>query len=144
MQKNILNKLDATYEQACMVTPRDKCYTKIYETLVDYNDCNDAPFSNDNIRQAIIKFIAKEEVDSHNITLYAHNGTADTFCQTPVTPNTKVENENMILTSERLNNSGVLAETLKGLTIIDSGYYESDENDAKDDPVKKSKGRYSH
>ena len=32
--KNILNSLDATYEQACMATPRDKYYTKIYGTIV--------------------------------------------------------------------------------------------------------------
>ena len=46
---NLLNKLDATYERSCMATPRDKYYTKMYETLVDYNDRNDAPLSNENI-----------------------------------------------------------------------------------------------
>ena len=62
----------------------------------------------------------------------------DNFCRSPVTPNTQGENENAILTSERLNNLDALVETLKGLTINDSGYYESDsanENDTKVDPA---------
>ena len=29
----------------------------MYEALVDYNDCNDAPFSNEKIQQAIRKFM---------------------------------------------------------------------------------------
>ena len=62
-------------------------------------------------------------MDAHNITLDAHNITVDTFWQTPVTTNTQGENENAILTSERLNNSGTLAETLKVLTINNAGYY---------------------
>ena len=48
--------------------------------------------------------------------------------------NTQGENANSILTSERMNNSDALAETLKGLTINDDGYYNSDENDAEGDP----------
>ena len=40
----------------------------------------------------------------------------------------------MILTSERLNNSDMLAETLKVLTINDAVYYNSEKNDAEGDP----------
>ena len=90
--KTILNRLDATCERARMENPREKYYTKIYENLVDYNDRNDAPLSNDDVIQAIHKIIAEEEAGAHNIT-------ADTFSQTPVTPNTQGENENTILTS---------------------------------------------
>ena len=75
-----------------MATPRDKYYTEMYETIVDYNDRNDAPFSNDNLWQAIHKFMAEEEVDTRNITSDAHNVTVDTLCQTPFTPNTQGEN----------------------------------------------------
>ena len=81
-------------------------------------------------------------MDGHNITLDAHNITADTFSQMPVTPNTQGDNENAILTSERLNNADALAETLKGLTINDAGYYESDsanENYAKGYPASNPK-----
>ena len=41
--KNILNRLDSTREKSCMATPRDKYYMEIYDTLFDYNECNDAP-----------------------------------------------------------------------------------------------------
>ena len=57
----------------------------------------------------------------------------DTFCQSPITTYTQGENAKAVLTSERLNNLDTLAETLKGLTINDSGYYNSDENDAEGD-----------
>ena len=91
----------------------------MYETLVDYNDRNDAPLSNENILKAMHKVIAEEESDALNITLDAHNITADTFFQTPATPNTQVDNINKIFTSERLNNSDALAKMLKLLTIND-------------------------
>ena len=43
---NILNRLDVTYEHACIVIPRNKYYTKMLETLFDYNDHHNAPLSN--------------------------------------------------------------------------------------------------
>ena len=58
--KNLLNKLDATCKRACMATSRDKYYTKMYETLIDYNYHNDAPLSNANIQDAIYKVIEEE------------------------------------------------------------------------------------
>ena len=60
----------------------------------------------------------------------------DTFCQSPATTNTQEENVNVVLTGERLNNLDTLAETLKGLTINNSGYYNSDKNDAEGDPAR--------
>ena len=54
------------------------------------------------------------------------------------TSNTKKENENMILTREKLDKLDALSETLKGLIINDAGYYESDSanaNDAKGNPA---------
>ena len=68
----------------------------------------------------------------------AHNITVDTFSQTPVTSNTQGENKRTILTSEKRNKLDILAETLKGLKINNTGYYESESanaNDAKGDPV---------
>ena len=81
----------------------------MYETLVDYNDRNNAALSNENILQAIHKFIAEEEADAYNINSDSHNVTVDTFWQTHVTPNTQGDNNNVILTSERLHISDVLA-----------------------------------
>ena len=48
----------------------------------------------------------------------------------------------MILTSEKRDKSDTLAEMLKGLTINDAGYYESDlanANDKKGNPASKPK-----
>ena len=94
----------------------------MYETLVDYNDHNDALLTNYKIWPKIRKVIAKEEVNASNITLDAHNVSTDNFCQTPITPNTQGDNEKMILESERLNNPDAMAETLKGLTFNDAVY----------------------
>ena len=46
---NLLNRLDATDDQSCMATSRDKYYTEMYETLIEYNERNDAPLSNEKI-----------------------------------------------------------------------------------------------
>ena len=107
-----------------MATPREKYNTKIYETLVHYNECNNAPFSNEKIRQAMNIVIVEEELDDHNVTV-------DTFFQSHVT---QEENVKMILTSERRIYSEIMAETIKGLTINKSGYYNSEKNDAEGDP----------
>ena len=56
--KDLLNRLGATYERACMATPRYKYYTKMYQTLIDYNDRNNAPLSNEKIQKSISKVIA--------------------------------------------------------------------------------------
>ena len=39
----ILNRLDMLYERVCMATLRDEYYTKMLETLIDHNDCHNAP-----------------------------------------------------------------------------------------------------
>ena len=79
-----MNELDAMYEQACIETPRDKYYTKFFRTIIDCNDCNLAPFSNEKVWDEIHSVITEEEADTYNITSDAHNVTVDTFSQTPV------------------------------------------------------------
>ena len=118
------------YERACMaamVTPKDKHYTKMLETLVDYNYRNNASLYNENLQQAISTVMAEQEAEECNVIFDTNNVTMDNFCQSPVTTNTEGENANAILTSERRNNQDVLAETLKGLTIDstmnNSAYY---------------------
>ena len=69
----------------------------------------------------------------------AHNVTAYTFSQKF---NTQRENANAILKSEKLDKLDELAETLKELTINDTGYYLSDSanaNDAKGYPASNQK-----
>ena len=92
-----------------MENSRDKYYTEIYKTLDNYNDLNDAPLSNDNIREAIHKVI-EEESDANNVTV-------DTFSHTS---NTQRENTNTIFTSEKLDKLDKLSEMLNDLTINDA------------------------
>ena len=48
--RNLLNRLDATCEHACLANSKEKYHTEMYKNLVDYNDRNDAPLFNENIR----------------------------------------------------------------------------------------------
>ena len=41
-----------------MATTKEKYYTNILEALVDYNGRNNAPLSNEKLRQAVIKVMA--------------------------------------------------------------------------------------
>ena len=77
-----------TDERACMATPKDKYYTKLLEALVDYNNHHNAPFSNENLRQAISTVMAETEEEEHNIISDANKVTMDTFCRSPITTNT--------------------------------------------------------
>ena len=61
-----MNRLDVTYKRACMATPKDKYFEKMLETLVDHNDCQNAPLSDEKIRQAVSKVI--EETEKENVT----------------------------------------------------------------------------
>ena len=78
--KNILNIIDVTYERACMATPIDKYYDMMLETLVDYNDCNIAPLSNEKLHQEISTVMAETEEEERNTNLGTNNVTMDTFC----------------------------------------------------------------
>ena len=127
--KNILNNIDVKYELESMANSRDKYNTELLRTIIYYNKRNYAPLSNERILEAINKLTAEEELDSHNITSYSHNVIADTFSQTS---NTQIENANAILTSEDLNKSDKLVETLEDLTINDAEYYVSDSANAND------------
>ena len=53
--RNILDRLDVTYERACMATLKEKYYTKLLKTLVDENNLSGVPFSNEKLRQAVSK-----------------------------------------------------------------------------------------
>ena len=105
------------------------------ETLVDYNEHNNAQLSNEKLQHAISKVMVETEAQERNIIPDVHNVTMDILCQYPVTTNTQEENANGILTSEKINNSDALTEFLRGSTINDNGYYNSDENEAEDDPA---------
>ena len=75
-----------------MTTLREKYYSKMLETLVDYNDSKNAPLSNDKLQQAMSTVTEKEEAEESNKIPDANNVTMDNFCQSPVTTNTQGDN----------------------------------------------------
>ena len=56
--RNLLSRIDVTHERAWMATTKEKYYTMMLENLVDYNDRNNAPFSNEKLRQAVSKVMS--------------------------------------------------------------------------------------
>ena len=113
--RNILKRLDVKYEQAWMATTKEKYYKKMLETLVGYNDSNNAPFSNDKLWQAVSKVMEETKEEEHDAECNANNVTVDNFChQFPFTTNTQGEIEN--LTNERRIYLDILAETIKGFS----------------------------
>ena len=58
---NILNILDVNYERSCMATTKDKYVEKMLETLVDHNDCHNAPLSNEKLQQSVSKVMEELE-----------------------------------------------------------------------------------
>ena len=66
--RNILDRLDVTYQQAFMATPQNKYYTQLLDNLVKINNRNDETLSNEKLRQAVSD--VREETDAehgHNI-----------------------------------------------------------------------------
>ena len=53
--RNILDRLDVTYERACTDTPKEKHYNMLLDTLVDDNNRKCATLSNDKIQQPVGK-----------------------------------------------------------------------------------------
>ena len=73
-----------------MATTKDKYYMKIFETLVDYNDCNNASLSNEKIWLSVSRVMSETEEEerdakrnSNNLTMY------NLFNQSPVMSNTQ-------------------------------------------------------
>ena len=128
------------YEQSCMATTKYKYYTKMLETLVDYNDRNNAPFSNENLGQAVSKVVAETEEEERDAKRNTNNVTMDTFFHhSPATTNTQRYIANG--TNERRISSSIMAETIKGFNgltiqsiINNSAYYDLEEDDAESDP----------
>ena len=119
-----------------MATTNEKYYMKMLETLVDYNDCNNTPSSNEKLRQAVSKVMAVTEEEENDSECNTNNVTMDNlFHQSSFTTNTQGEIENV--TIERRITLDILAETIRGFngltiqsTINDSAYYNSEEDDS--------------
>ena len=117
-----------------MAILKDKYFEKMLQTLVDHNDHHNAPFSNENLQQAVIKVMVETEEEERN----ANNVNMDTFCQSPVTKNIQIKNANV--PNERQIPLDILAEIVKGFKgltlhskINNSGYNNSDKDDAESD-----------
>ena len=61
--RNLVERLDVTYERACLATPKEKYYEKMLETPVDDNNRNDALFSNEKPQQAVSKVMEETEAE---------------------------------------------------------------------------------
>ena len=48
-RRKILNRIDVSYERACMATPGEKYYTKMLETIIEHNDSHNAPLSSEKL-----------------------------------------------------------------------------------------------
>ena len=46
---NISNRLDVTYERACMATQEDEYHTDLLETIISHNDRQNVPLSNEKL-----------------------------------------------------------------------------------------------
>ena len=153
--RNILIRLDMSYEQVCMATPRDKYYTKMLETQIDHKDCHNSPFSSEKLWQAVSIVMAETGDEERDAEHNANNVTMETILNrstislsqgdisnvTSVHSTISTSQEYANVTNERRIALDILKETLKwfhGLTIqstvSDSVYYNSEEDDAISDP----------
>ena len=93
-----------------MATSKDKYYTEMCNTINDYNDFNNTPWSNVKIQEAIGKAMEEESI------MDANDVTVDTFSRAY---NTQRENANAIFTSENLDKSDELLDSVKNFKIND-------------------------
>ena len=73
-----------TNEQACMATPKEKYYTKLLETVIDYNDNHNELLSNEELRKAISTVMAETEEEELAAKRNSNNVTMDTLYRSTV------------------------------------------------------------
>ena len=61
--RNLLDRLDVTYQQAFMAPPKDKYYNAFMDTLVKDNNLRGKPFYNQNIQEAVNDAIEETEAE---------------------------------------------------------------------------------
>ena len=106
-----------------MATSKDKYYTEICNTLTGYNDRNNMSLSNMNILEAIRKFMEEESI------MDANNVTGDTISHAS---SAYRGNTNTIFTSEKIDKSDKIVDSVKNLTINNAKYYKSHTATASD------------
>ena len=66
-RRNILDRLDVSYERAYMVTPKEEHFDDILDQLIKHNRCHGTPMSNKNIQEAVIR-VMEDEKKMPNVT----------------------------------------------------------------------------
>ena len=59
--KNLLRRIDLTYERVCVFTQKEKYYMTLVETLIDHIDHHNVPLSNKNLRKAVSTVMEETE-----------------------------------------------------------------------------------
>ena len=62
-----------------MATPKEEEYTKMLETLVNYNDSNNGPFSNKKIQQAVSRVMSETEEEERDAERNTNHIAMDTI-----------------------------------------------------------------
>ena len=62
-RRKLLDRLDVSYERACMATPKEEYFTDILDSLIKHNICHGMPFSNKNLQEAVCRVTEEEEKD---------------------------------------------------------------------------------
>ena len=52
--RNILDRLDVSYERACITTPKEEYFTEMLDHLIEHNCCHGTQMSNKNLREVVI------------------------------------------------------------------------------------------
>ena len=124
-----MNRLDVTYERACMATQEEEYYTGLLETMLEHNDRTKTPLSKEKLQQEINIIVEETEEGKLN----ANNVTTDTFIHPPVTTN--IPSEKTDVANERQVCSDIMTETIK---LFNTLTLQSTINDSADDHLYKN------
>ena len=62
--RNILDRLDVSYERAYMATQKEKYFSEMLDYLNNYNEQHGDQFSSEKLQDAVIRVIEEEEEDT--------------------------------------------------------------------------------
>ena len=106
--RNILDRLDMSYERTCIATPKEEYFVEILDQLIEHNHCHGTSMSNEKLREAVIRVMEDKEKDAEN---NVNNVTMDTLFQSPA--NINVQKKDANVTYDRQIASGILSLTIK-------------------------------
>ena len=92
---NLLDRLDVSYEIACIASARKEYYTKILDSLLKHNDRHDTSLSSTNHQEAVRRVMTETEEEGKYAERNVNNITMDTFFQSLIAFNTQRKYVNM-------------------------------------------------